>query len=113
MRLTNLLTLVCERDCLHSENGFLIHNLCLSKTYVIQINVEYVPLVIHSVIHDLLQTKADDMDVQLKKERQEWASEHNALQLRNAELKVCANLSCRSLFTWRTLQEIVCFVYLY
>ena len=56
-------------------------------------NVEYVPLIIHIVIHDLLQTKADEMDVQLKKERQE----QNALQLQNAELKVCASLSCRSI----------------
>ena len=30
------------------------------------------------------------MDVQLKRERQEWATEQNALQQQNAELKVCA-----------------------
>jgi len=58
--------------------------------------IKYVPLIIHSVIHDLLQTKADEMDVQLKKERQEWTSERNVLQQQNAELKVCVSLSCRS-----------------
>ena len=58
--------------------------------------VEYVPLIIHIVIHDLLQAKADEMNVQLKKERLEWASEHNALKQQNAELKVCVSLSCRS-----------------
>ena len=52
-------------------------------------------LIIHSVIHDLLQTKADEVDVQLKKERLEWASECNALQQQNAELKVCASWSCK------------------
>ena len=58
--------------------------------------VEYVRLIIHSVIHDLLQTKADEMDVQMKKERQEWTSERDALQQQNADLKVCVSLSCRS-----------------
>ena len=58
--------------------------------------LEYVPLIIHSVIHDLLQTKVDEMDVQLKKERLEWASEPTALQQQNVELKVCVSLSCRS-----------------
>ena len=50
----------------------------------------------HSVIHDLLQTKADEMDVQLKKERLEWGSKQNALQQQNADMKVCVSLSCRS-----------------
>ena len=54
--------------------------------------VEYVSLIIHNVIHDLLQTKADEMDVQLKKERQKWTSERNAFQQENAELKVCVKL---------------------
>ena len=36
------------------------------------------------------------MDVQLKEERQEWASEPDALQQQNAELKVCVSLSCSS-----------------
>ena len=36
------------------------------------------------------------MNVQLKKERLEWASEQNALQQQNAELKVCVSLSCRN-----------------
>ena len=53
--------------------------------------LKYVQLIIHSVIHDLLQTKADEVDVQLKKERLEY----NVLQQRNAELKVCASLSCK------------------
>ena len=34
------------------------------------------------------------MDVQLKREKQEWVSECNALQQQNAELKVCVSLSC-------------------
>ena len=68
--------------------------------------VEYVPLIIHSVIHDLLQTKADELDVQLKRERQEWASKQKALQQQNAELKVCVSLSCGSVR--HTLQDIVC-----
>ena len=58
--------------------------------------VEYVPLIMHSVIHDLLQTKADEMDIQLKKERLEWGSKQKALQQQNADLKVCVSLSCRS-----------------
>lgn len=66
------------------------------------------PVKIHGVIHGLLQAKAVEMDSQLKKERLEWASAQNALQQRNAELKVCASLGCRSIFSWHTLQEIVC-----
>ena len=69
-------------------------------------NIEYV-LLIHSVIHDLLQTKADEMDVQLKKERQEWALERNALQQENAELKVCVDLSCRIYITRNCMSVLV------
>ena len=69
---------------------------------------------IHSVIDGLLQAKVDEeMDLQLRKKRQEWASERNALQQQNAELKVCASLSCRSILVGKHYKKLYVCTYIY